>query len=184
MKQNRLWSKRPGLLLLTLVAGLISLTVLQVNASEGPEDGTLAFPNYAEWPTFLKGIQKPDMVRDLYISPEGARANKGDAFPDGTTMVMEIYKAKKDQDGNVAKGPDGLLVKDGLAKVYVMQKGKDWGHHAPKGLENGDWIFSAFSAEGKPVKADYAKCRGCHLPLGEAKDFIHRYDEYFDKRRQ
>jgi hemoglobin len=26
-----------------------------------------------------------------------------------------------------------------------------------------------------------AACRGCHLPL-VTKDFVHRYDEYFDKR--
>jgi len=31
------------------------------------------------------------------------------------------------------------------------------------------------------MDANYAKCRGCHLPLNEA-DFVHRYDEYFDKR--
>lgn len=165
-----------------LLAGLLALPTLPATAGESPKDGELAFPDYAEWPAFLKSVQKPNMVRDLFVSPEGAKTKKGEAFPEGTTLVMEIYNAKKDKDGNVLKNPHGKVVKDNLAKIYVMQKGKGWGQHAPKDLKNGDWIFSAFSAEGKPIEADYAKCRGCHLPLGEAKDFTHRYDEYFDKR--
>ena len=28
----------------------------------------------------------------------------------------------------------------------------------------------------------FAPCRACHLPLGEKKDFVQRYDEYFAKR--
>ncbi len=171
-----------GKVSLVLMAGLILAPTLQVNAGEGPKDGELSFPDYSEWPTFLKSVQKKNMVRDLFISPEASKTKKGDAFPDGTTLVMEIYSAKKDKDGHVLKNEHGKVVKDNLAKIYVMQKGKGWGAHAPKDLKNGDWIFSAFSAEGKAIEANYTKCRGCHMPLGEAKDFTHRYDEYFDKR--
>ncbi len=102
-------------------------------------------------------------------------------FANGSVLVMEIYNAKKDADGNAVTRPDGKNVKDNLAKVYVMEKGAGWGKNAPKGLKNGDWIYTAFTPDGKPMKADYTKCRGCHLPLNE-KDFVHRYDEYFDKR--
>ena len=34
--------------------------------------------------------------------------------------------------------------------------------------------------QGEAVYA--AKCRACHAPLAQ-KDFVHRYDEYFEKRR-
>ena len=148
----------------------------------GPKDGELKFPaEYETFPRFLSGVQKPKHVRDLFINSTGAAAKKGEAFTNGSILVMEIYNAKKGSDGNPVKRPDGRNAKADLAKVYVMQKGQGWGHNAPKGLENGDWIFSAFSPEGTPIKVDYTKCRGCHMPLKD-KDFVHRYDEYFDKR--
>jgi Cytochrome P460 len=148
-----------------------------------PKDGELNFPtNHKTFSKFLSGIQKPKHVRDLFLNEVAAKTQKGDSFANGSILVMEIYNAKLGADGKAAKGPDGKNVRAELAKVYVMQKEKGWGKSAPKGKENGDWIFSAFSADGKPIKADYNKCRSCHLPLKD-KDFVHRYDEYFDKRQ-
>ena len=95
---------------------------------------------------------------------------------------MEIHNAKKNADGSFIRASDGNLVKDGLAKVLVMQKGAGWGKNAPKGLENGDWIYAAFNANGDRLDVEYAECRSCHIPLGNTKDYVHRYDEYFAKR--
>jgi hypothetical protein len=148
----------------------------------GPKDGELKFPaGYDTFPRFISGIQKPAHVRDLFINKTGASAQKGQAFANGSILVMEIYNAKKDGGGYVTKRPDGRNAKDNLAKVFIMQKGAGWGKNAPSGLQTGDWIFSAFSANGTPVKVNYTKCRQCHLPLKD-KDFVHRYDEYFVKR--
>jgi hypothetical protein len=151
--------------------------------SSGPKDGELTFPkDYKSFPVFLKDIQKKNAVRDLYINNKGAAAHKGETFPDGTQLVMAIFKVKAGADGNPVKGSDGKLVKDKLAKVYLMEKSGGWGVNAPTNLKNGDWIFSAFSADGKRIEVDYTKCRSCHLPFGASKDFVHRYDEYFSKK--
>ena len=124
-----------------------------------PKDGELAFPSdYKSFPTFLKGVQKPNAVRDLYINKIGAEAHPGKPFAHGSIMVMEIYNAKKGTDGNFEKDADGHLIKAGLAKVYVMQKGKGWGNHAPDGLQNGDWFYSAFNPNGDRLDVEYAKC--------------------------
>lgn len=148
-----------------------------------PKDGELAFPsNYKSYPTFFAAIQKPNAVRDVYINKTGANAQQGQQFANGSILVMEIHKAQKGADGNFAKGSDGKLIKAGLVKVFVMQKGHGWGKHAPTGFNNGDWIYSAFTASGERLDVDYKKCRGCHMPLGEAKNYVHRYDEYFNKR--
>lgn len=147
-----------------------------------PKDGELSFPSgYTSYPTFLTAVQKPKHVRDLYVNSVGAKTQKGEKFPNGSVLVMAIFNAETDAAGNVAKGPDGKNVKADLAKVYVMEKGAGWGKNAPMGLENGDWIFTAFTPDGQPMDANYAKCRGCHLPLNE-EDFVHRYNEYFDTR--
>jgi hemoglobin len=147
-----------------------------------PQDGDLPLPEgYRFWPAFLKEVQKPDAVRDLYINPVGARASKGDMFPQGTQFVMEIYSAKKASVGSFEKGPDGKLIKDKLTKIFVMGKDKGWGQDVPENFKTGAWVYSAYTGEGKPLAANFTECRACHVPLAQ-KDFFHRYDEYFETR--
>jgi hemoglobin len=169
--------------LLVMVIGCANSTQMQTaQSTSSPKDGELSFPSgYTSYPTFLKAVQKPKHVRDLYVNSIGAKTQKGESFPNGSILVMEIYNAETDAAGNAVKGPDGKNIKADLAKVYVMEKGMGWGKNAPMALGNGDWIFTAFTPDGKPMDANYLKCRGCHLPLNEV-DFVHRYNEYFDKR--
>lgn len=150
------------------------------------KDGELAAPaDYRSWPKFLADVQRPDakQVRDIYINPTGHATKAGAMFPDGTISVMEIYKAKENPDGTPMKAADGRLVRGELAKVFVMGKGAGWGETVAKPeLKNGDWIYGAYKADAKtPSGDDIATCRTCHLPLAN-KDFVHRYDEYFEKR--
>jgi hypothetical protein len=148
------------------------------------KDGDLAAPaDYKTWPRFLTDIQRPDakQIRDIYINPVGAKATPGKPFPDGTIFVMENYAAKELPDGTLAKGPDGKLVKAQLVRVFVMGKGKGWGESVTTELRNGDWVYAAYLADGKPAADPIPPCRACHLPLVE-KDYVHRYDEYFQKR--
>jgi len=63
-----------------------------------PKDGEVRLAaEYRTWPQFLTGIDKEQIkqVRDIYINPVGARTMAGKAFPNGTMMVMELYKAKE-----------------------------------------------------------------------------------------
>lgn len=96
-------------------------------------------------------------------------------------MVMEIYKSAKRGDSPV-RSADGRLVKDGLAKVFVMTKGDGWGAAQPAGtLDNGDWVYAAYLADGvTPATKDFSGCRNCHAPLKEY-DYVARYDQHFDK---
>jgi len=119
-------------------------------------------------------------VRDIYINATGARTAAGQHFPNGTVMVMEIYKAKMEGE-KLATTMDGKLVKGDLAKVFVMGKEQGSGNGLPENLKNGDWLYAAYDTMSKPIMEDFAKCRACHLPLAQ-KDFVHRYDEYFQTR--
>ncbi|NOS80775.1 MAG: cytochrome P460 family protein [Nitrospira sp.] len=153
-------------------------------STPNPKDGELALPgDYTSWPKFLSEVQRPDakQVRELYINPAGAKTARGQAFPSGTVMVMELYKAQLDGEAPVT-GADGKLVKSDLAKVFVMGKGEGWGQDVPDNLKIGNWVFSAYGPDGKPLAEDFTKCRACHVPLAQ-KDFVHRYDEYFDSRK-
>ena len=139
--------------------------------------------DYKSWPKFLGDIQRPDVkqVRDIYVNARGYAASKGSTFPNGTVFVMENYKAAENADGSLQKGLDGKLVRGPLLRAFVMGKGEGWGVSAPEGLKNGDWVYASYGADGKPTQDPIAPCRACHLPL-TGKDFVHRYDEYFEKR--
>lgn len=167
-------------------AGLLAACTLAPSAPPKMlNDGELSVPDdYHGWPKFLSHVDRPDakQVREIWINPVGARARAGEPFADGTLLVMELHAAKANPDGTLARSADGKLVKDKLAKVFVMGKNAGWGQAVPEGQRNGSWIYSAFLADGKTPSGDpIAPCRTCHLPL-TSKDFVHRYDEYFAAR--
>ena len=169
------------LLIAILAAGCAEMGLVPSVKFKDSEQPVAA--GYKSWPKFLSEVQRPDVkqVREIFINPVGAGAQKGQPFPNGTTLVMENYAAKLGADGSPVKGADGKLIKGDLSKVFVMGKGEGWGDDAPPGLKNGDWVYAAYGADGKTTSDPIAACRGCHLPL-VSQDFIHRYAEYFDKR--
>ena len=154
-----------------------------VPASVKLKDGEPALPvGYQNGPKFLSAVQRPDVkqVRELFINAVGTTTRAGQPFANGTVMVMELYKAKLDGETPVV-GSDGKLVKGDLAKVFVMAKGEGWGQEVPESLRTGNWVFAAYGPDGLALAEDFSKCRGCHAPLA-MKDFVLRYDEYFEKR--
>lgn len=171
-------------LAVVLVTGCIETgTSPKPSMSLKPKDGELAYPaDYKTWPKFLSEVQRPDakQVRELFVNPAGAKAAAGQTFPNGTVMVMELHKAKMAGEAPET-GTDGKLVKGDLAKVFVMGKGEGWGQDVPDNLKNGNWVFAAYGPDGNALAEDFTKCRACHAPLAQ-KDFVHRYDEYFEKR--
>jgi len=154
------------------------------------KDGDLAVPaDYKSWKSNLLNIQRADakQIREFYVNDVGAKAVKGEKFPNGTISVMEIYAAKAAADGTLEKGADGKLVKGNLAKIFVMGKNEGWGDDPADMPKNGQWIYAAYMPDGKTKAPDpMAACRTCHLTnanIGESKDFFARYDEYFEKRK-
>ena len=97
-------------------------------------------------------------------------AKSGAELPDGTVLVAEIYKAKKDKDGKVIKSSLGRRIRDKFAAIAVMQKEKGWGEQYPEALRNGDWDFAIFNPKGERlVDKDLNSCRGCHAPLKDTQ---------------
>ncbi len=66
-------------------------------------------------------------------------------------------------------------------KVFVMGKHPGWGQDVSQTLKNGTWTYVAYNPAGKPLVEDFSTCRACHALLAQ-HDFIHRYEEYFEKR--
>ena len=119
----------------------------------------------------------------VQVDDVGATVEQGAPFPEGTTMVMDLFAAQKDAGGTLLTNDEGALLKGDLLKIFVMGKQPGWGQYAESGLQNGDWMYAAYAADGLTELTDpVATCFGCHLPLGESKDWVQRYDEYFQAR--
>ncbi len=159
----------------TLLASFIVIGCASTPGSNNLQDGAdVALPkNYESWPVFIKDIEKSNgEIRDIYVNQVGTKAKKGEAFANGSSFVMAIYKTKDDGYGGKQKGD--------LAKVFVMTKGKGNGSQAK--INNGDWAYGAYNAQGELIKdTNYDGCRGCHAPLAD-KDYIFHYDQYFDQK--
>ena len=149
------------------------------------KDGEAAIPTaYQNWPKMLSAVQRPDakQVREMYIDPKGNQTRAGEPFPYGTVLVMENYAAVTKPDGTLETGPDGKLVKGNMVRIFIMEKARGAGQDVPEALRNGEWVYAAYTPDGKKTEDPFAPCRACHAPLTEKKDFVQRYDEYFQKR--
>jgi hemoglobin len=159
----------------TLVAALSACTQMApMPPYQAPmKDGEAVIPaDYRSWPKMLSAVQRPDakQVRELYIDPKGNRTRAGDPFAYGTVMVMENYAAVLKPDGSLETGSDGKLVKGNMARIFVMEKAKGAGQDVPEALHNGEWVYAAYTPDGKKTDDSFVPCRACHLPLGEKKD--------------
>lgn len=158
------------------LAATITLALAAGSAFADEASKRVGFPQgYAQTFTNYLSLDRvgdnTDQIIRLFandIALEAARA--GAPLPDGSIVVGEIYKAKKDADGKVVESSLGRRIRDKFAAVAVMEKGKAWGEALPEKLRNGDWDFAIFSPDGKRLEGkNIDGCRACHAPLGETE---------------
>lgn len=129
----------------------------------------LSFPKeFPDGYTHYTTISFPDrkQVRRYYANAAAlAAAREGGSLPDGSLLLVEIFKAKLDADGKPINGEDGHFQPGALAAYTAMGKHDGWGDSVPELLRNGDWSYAVFGAD-KSLKGDVneAKCLACHKP--------------------
>jgi plastocyanin len=155
-----------------LIAAVIAL--LAARSDAGPE--RIVFP--AGWSSHVlyTTVDRYDVkqYRELYASSAAAvqAMKEGKPLPDGTVLTLIQYKAQVDAQGNLAKDGRGRFVKGDRLAFTVMEKRAGWGAEYPADVRNGEWEYSAFSAEGVfNGKANYKACFQCHKPHA-AQDFV------------
>ena len=170
--------------LLAAVGFVVAGCASQPSAPLAINDGELKPPaGYQGWTKFLSAVQRPDakQVREIYMNDSARKGTRDKGFPDGSVFVMENYAAQANPDGTLKTGADGKLVKGELLSVFVQGKNPGWGAAAIPELKNGSWVYAAYTPTGDKAAIDLNTCRACHLPLKD-KDFVHRYDEYFNSK--
>jgi len=154
----------------------LTLALASVPGSAGPEK--IAFPaNYKDHVLYAT-VDRYDnkQYRELYGTPEAVKAvREGKPIPSGTVLTLVQYKAQVDAAGNVVKDANGRFIKGELVGVTVMEKRTGWGTEYPDDIRNGEWEYSAFTADLKfNDKANYKACFQCHKRRGRDENGLRR----------
>lgn len=161
------------------LGGAAATVVVPVVALAGPE--LVSFPdNYKEEFTHYSSRDRdnPEQIAELYANEIALEsAQDGPPLADGSVLVMEIHKAKLDENGKPVIGDDGRRIKDSLAAIAVMEKRAGWGTEYPEEVRNGEWEYAFFGPNDHALQdRDYTACFGCHKPLAE-QDFVYSIDD-------
>jgi hypothetical protein len=129
-------------------------------------------------------IQRPDgTIRYIYINPEAiAGAGRSYSLPDNTTIVIEGYYAKRDENGTLVVDESGHYIADKpLEAVHVRQKRSNWLlSDFVSEARNGDWNYGSFDmVTGAHYDESITACFNCHHP-SDQPEFLFTYPQLID----
>jgi plastocyanin len=164
-----------------IAGGLVALGVMAgagMPGVSGAGPDRIVFPAGYKSGVLYTTVDRADIKqhRELYAGAEAvAAAKEGKPLPEGTVLTLVQYKVKLDDQGNPVRDASGRFQKTEIAGYTVMEKRAGWGAEYPPELRNGDWEYSAFTAEGKfNDKANYKSCFECHKPHAD-RDYVMSY---------
>lgn len=168
------------------IASLILGSLLIAPAFAGGDPEFVPFPEtYRTTDTVYATINRANgkQVAVLYANEAAVGSiQHGDQLIPGSRIIMEIYKKKKDADGNPIKGADGIYEKGDLAAIGVMEKSINWPSKFPQAKRSEEWGFALYDPQGKP-KENELECASCHIPLDSSDDNMFTHDQLSATRK-
>jgi plastocyanin len=164
--------------------GVAAQTVPQ--AKPAPTEDRVGFPDgYDQWPQ-LYVFDRPDnrQVRVVFGNEQAAAADPSagpnQAFPYGSILVMETWRAKLDATGNPELDAQGRFQKDQLTGIFVERKEPGFGE-AYQVARAGEWEWVAFRPDHSyaTVPQDSHACALCHQDAGATRDWVMRANLFF-----
>jgi len=157
--------------MLKLLNAALILCIFAISTAHS-ENNKIAFPaDYAS--TFTNYVSNdrvlnPDQTIRLFANDIAMQGPGADGkLPYGSIIVAEVYKAKKDAEGNVITSSLNRRIRDKFALIAVMKREKGFGDNFPDELKNDDWDFATFKPDGSVADKDLNACRACHAPLAD-----------------
>lgn len=156
------------------IASLMILSSLvAATAFAGGDPDFVEFPeNYKNTDTEYATVNRANgkQVGVLYANEAAMGSIQyGAQLIPGSRIIMEIYKQKKDSDGNPVMGADGIYEKGALAAIGVMEKSINWSGKFPADHRSEEWGFALYDPKGK-IKDNKLECASCHIPLEDSED--------------
>lgn len=149
-----------------------------------PSEDRVGFPeNYQENYQLLYVFDRADnvQVRVICGNDAAASAKAGEPLPYGSILVMETWRARRDDDGKPVLDDNGRFIREELGGIFIMRKEPGFGE-AYEEQRSGEWEYVAFrpdqSYQSPPERTN--SCAACHQIADEGKDFVFRLDLYSD----
>jgi len=162
-----------------LIYGLLSASLL-ASAVVSADTAKIAFPGeykstFTNYLSLDRTLNADQTIR-LFANETAMQGADADGkLPYGSVLVAEIYKAKKDADGNVIVSSLDRRLRGDFALIAVMERREGFNEGIPAALQNDDWDFATFTPAGEPAKKDLNTCRACHAPL-TSSNHLFSYD--------
>lgn len=161
----------PVTALATTVASAAVRTATAADSASAIDPLSAMPQGYAERFTRIATIDRADSdgaIRAIYVNLKALDAFQatGD-LPEGTTIVMEVYRVQSAPDGGLQRDADGYLVPDRLTSVLVKLKLGEAATAERQALSpdvaNGGWVYGSFDAEsGRQLGFNQPLCHACH----------------------
>jgi len=176
---------------MAVAAGCLAWQLVGCNSAIGVTPNIQVPANYRNWPPFIMNVDRattsnptvPPQIRDIYLNQAGTAVQEGEAFPDGTVFVMDVFGVQQDGSGNLQLDDNGHPMKDKLLKILLMGKELGWNAYRPALLSTGDWLYFAYQPDATTqITSGIDGCFDCHLTLSADVDWVFHYKDYFAAR--
>jgi hemoglobin len=149
-----------------------------------PSEDRVGFPEgYADEYKLIFVVDRRDnrTVRVVCGNEIAATTPEGEPFPYGSVLIMEIWRARVDEDGRAVMDENGRLIRSSLSSIFVMRKERGFGE-AYQRQRTGEWEYVAYEPDGgydtPPEESN--SCAACHLEqASEEMDWIFRSELFF-----
>ncbi|MSP14878.1 MAG: hypothetical protein EXR62_18205 [Chloroflexi bacterium] len=121
-------------------------------------------------------------VRVICGNDVAASVKPGQELPYGSILVMETWRARQDEKGNVVKDSKGRYIREALTGIFIQRKEKGFGvEYGPD--RSGEWEYVAYRPDktiSTPPERTNA-CASCHLNQATAaRDFAFRMNLFHE----
>ena len=159
--------------------GTLAVSLLGPAALAGPDK--ITFPegyrgSFVHYSTVNRADERKQVVKIFANDTALASAKDGAPLDSGSVLVMEVYKAKLDDNETPVVGSDVFFEPGDMAAIAVMESRAGWGEDYPEAIRNGTWEYALFDAkEHTLIDRDHQPCFECHKPLHEA-DYVFSFE--------
>jgi cytochrome c553 len=161
----------------TKSALLPNLAKARIALPANPTDGMTRY--------FVQNVPDSRQVKVHYVNAKGwAAVSAGQALPDGTLILVEVYSARLDADKKPIIDATGHFIPDQLRGYTAMARDTGWGDDIPEMLRNENWNYAVFTADRAPrAGINQAECLACHKPKA-AESYIFSMKELSSAARK
>ena len=163
-------------LILTAIAVMVSFVVVAGGNPEFVQLPENYRTDYTQYQVQNRGNGKQLAV--LYANDIAVASAANSELADGSTIIMEVYKATMDESGEPVVNEDGLFKKGKFAAIAVMEKRSEWPEAFDQSQRADDWGFAIYQTDGTPKQNDLP-CASCHLPL-QQQDYMFSHAHLVD----